>query len=162
MEWTEIRRRLPRGRPGSADLNVRRDRKVAEVTGGMVEYLLGAERCGREGHLLSSIRSISWNFAAKMDRFHGIWKMFKTTCSVQPDSLLPDRAQATVYCRKNGRCPLEVFRVVAPAKLHTQYFAFFYRPRTLNYFRGPGAPRGRLIFGGRLIIFGVLGHLADA
>ena len=26
------------------------------------------------------------------------------------------------------------------------YFAFvFYRPRTLNYFRGPGAPRGRLI-----------------
>ena len=23
------------------------------------------------------------------------------------------------------------------------YFELFYRPRTLNYFRGPGAPRGR-------------------
>ena len=38
----------------------------------------------------------------------------------------------------------------------------FCRPRTLDCFRGPGAPRGRLIFGGRLIVSGVRGHLADA
>ena len=41
-------------------------------------------------------------------------------------------------------------------------FLFFNRPRTLNYFRGQGVPRGRLILIGRLIIFGVRGHLADA
>ena len=38
----------------------------------------------------------------------------------------------------------------------------FYRPRTLNYFRSQGAPRGRLILGGRLNVFGAEGYLADA
>ena len=45
---------------------------------------------------------------------------------------------------------------------HWTYSDFFYRPRTLNYFRGQGVPRGRLILIGRLIIFGVRGYLADA
>ena len=34
--------------------------------------------------------------------------------------------------------------------------------RTLNFFRGPGVPRGRLILIGRLNVFGVRGYLPDA